>query len=313
MPTPALFDTAALASDVLPELPRPRKAPLVDLVPTAVFQWSAEATSLRQSRAVGNASLAAPAREALPAAAVGALLTGSRHPRARDEPATSVDPATLRDVGTRCEAMAIVYALPGTDMLAILAAVDGGAATASSRPAARWTVVAQDAAPGRWATLASATIEPVPRSASFGARTGDLDGNGSPDLLAVWGADGSGLAGQMGAPTVILTDRPGRRAAVTELGWTSGLGTVAVRDPGVQLLVQDFVRCDRCTDGKPHNFWTYDVVGFRDLRPVAMNDAASDMPRFEWLSFRPEDRTRALLTPAMKRDLHPGWAPKPAR
>ena len=100
--------------------------------------------------------------------------------------------------------------------------------------------------------------------------------------------------------------------ASTELGWTCGMDVVAVRSPGVQLLLRGFVHCDKCADGKPHNFWTFDLIGFRDLRPVVMNDAAADLPRFEWLSFDYKDRHRPLLTPQMRRELHAGWVfPKP--
>ena len=136
----------------------------------------------------------------------------------------------------------------------------------------------------------------------------------------------AGFAGARGAVVEVLVEAQHRadavgarehevehRAAITELGWCCGLDVVTVRKPGVQILLRGFVRCNRCTDGKPHNFWTFNLVGFHKLRPIAMNNAASDLPRFEWLSFRHEDRNRALLTPAMRRALQGDWTPPKPR
>lgn len=302
-------DTRELESDhpaPLPELRRPAKPALTELDATAVVEWTLRDHALVVTTATGDAALRPAARAALDAVATKALLQADRSPTAARtaEPRAPGEAPWIADVGDRCDAMAIVYALPRTDLLAVMGCV--APESGQRDPVTTWSVLERDPKTGTTKALATTAVEHV-SSPHFGVRMGDLDGNGSPDLLADWNSGGSGLAAQFSQMTAILTDATHHRAAVAALGWAAGLDVVAVRAPGVQLLLRDFVHCDRCTDGKPHNFWTFDLVGFRDLRPVVMNDAAADLPRFEWLSFRSEDRNRALLTPAMRRELHPGW------
>ena len=312
VPKPYTWEAESEPPVPLPELRRPAIPALRELGSAAVVQWTTRNHALVVSGSSGDPVLQVAARIALDAAATKALLQADRSPCAGGEGISRSGglPPWIGDVGESCDAMAIVYALPGTRLLAVIGCVAAG--PDGTQPVSTWTVLERNAATNDVTTLASAVVEHV-SSPYFGVRVGDLDGNGSPDLLADWNSGGCGLAGQFSAMTAILTDAVEHRAAITELGWCCGLDVVTVRKPGVQILLRGFVRCNRCTDGKPHNFWTFNLVGFHNLRPIAMNDAAADLPRFEWLSFRHEDRNRALLTPAMRRALQGDWTPPKPR
>ncbi len=144
-----------------------------------------------------------------------------------------------------------------------------------------------------------------------GIDVGDLDGNGTLDMIFHWGSGGCGLAANIGNDTVVLLEPaiPGAAALVRflPLGSHYGMHPLDIdRNGRIEFLVAQFARCEMCTDGKPHNFWVWELVGIQGGRLVDLNATVPDFPRFEWLSFAPEDRWRTLLTPAMKRKLRGG-------
>jgi len=139
-------------------------------------------------------------------------------------------------------------------------------------------------------------------------RAGDVDGNGTLDMILHWGSGGCGLAANIGNDTVVLLEpaRPGAAASVRflPLGTHYGMHPVDIdRNGRLEFLVAHFAMCEACTDGKRHNFWVWELVGIQGGRLVDLNATVPDFPRFEWLSFDPKDRWRTLLTPAMKRAL----------
>jgi len=146
---------------------------------------------------------------------------------------------------------------------------------------------------------------------------GDVDGNGTLDMILHWGSGGCGLAANIGNDTVVLLEpaRPGAAASVRflPLGTHYGMHPLDIdRNGRMEFLVKQFAMCEACTDGKPHNFWIWELVGIQGGRLVDLNATVPDFPRFEWLSFDPKDRWRTLLTPAMKRALRedgPGLEP----
>ena len=137
---------------------------------------------------------------------------------------------------------------------------------------------------------------------------GDVDQSGTLDLILHWGSGGCGLAANIGHDTIALLEpaRPGAAAAVRflPLGVNYGMRALDIDANGrLEFLVTQFAACERCTDGKPHNFWVWELVGIQGGRLVDLNATVPDFPRFEWLSFDPKDRWRALLTPELKRRL----------
>lgn len=137
---------------------------------------------------------------------------------------------------------------------------------------------------------------------------GDVDRSGTMDLILHWGSGGCGLAANIGNDTVVLLEpaRPGAAASVRflPLGTHFGMHPLDIDANGrLEFLVTHFASCERCTDGAPHNFWVWELVGIQGGRLVDLNASVPDFPRFEWLSFDPKDRWRALLTPEMKRQL----------
>lgn len=135
---------------------------------------------------------------------------------------------------------------------------------------------------------------------------GDVDRSGTMDVILHWGSGGCGLGANIGYDTIMLLEpaRPGAAAAVRflPLGANYGMRALDIDANGrLEFLVTQFAACERCTDGKPHNFWVWELVGIQGGRLVDLNATVPDFPRFEWLSFDPKDRWRALLTPEMKR------------
>ena len=146
---------------------------------------------------------------------------------------------------------------------------------------------------------------------------GDCDGDGHPDALVRSSAMGCGLNAGIGGDWIVLLRpaSPGRtpQASLLELPVSHGAYPLDVDGNGrLEFVVQMFGGCERCTDGKPHNFWVWEMVGIQDGRLVDLNATVMDFPRFEWLSFDRKDRWRPLLTPEMKRQVRgegPGLPP----
>ena len=141
-----------------------------------------------------------------------------------------------------------------------------------------------------------------------GIDAGDVDGNGTLDMVLHWGSGGCGLAANIGNDTVVLLEpaRSGAAASVRflPLGTSYGVHPVDIdRNGRLEFLVAHFATCEVCTDGKRHNFWVWELVGIQGGRLVDLNATVPDFPRFEWLSFATTDRWRTLLTPAMKHAL----------
>lgn len=159
------------------------------------------------------------------------------------------------------------------------------------------------ATPGEWTVVLAREIPESPGMWSA-LHVGDLDADGSPDIVCAWNSRGCGLRADIAEYRVILTDRAATRAWWCELGHSFGLEYLDVdRNGRAELLVRRLVECERCTDGKPHNFWVHHLVGIQGRRLVDLNATVPDFPRFEWLSFDTKDRFRPLLTPAMKATL----------
>jgi hypothetical protein len=148
------------------------------------------------------------------------------------------------------------------------------------------------------------------RPSLLSVEEGDCDGDGNPDALIHSANDASGLASQFSSNWILLL-RPGSRAQSPQASLLSlpfailDLYPLDVDGNGrLEFLIRGFVRCERCTDGRPHNFWVWDLIGIQDGQLVNLNATVSDFPRFEWLSFDAKDRWRPLLSPEMKCDLY---------
>ena len=134
----------------------------------------------------------------------------------------------------------------------------------------------------------------------------DLDRNGSRDAVLASHACGSGgLVSCSHGIRIVLTDVPAARTTITSL---EGLGFDLIdldRNGRAELLLRDHAHCERCIDGKPHNFDVTQLLGFRGLRVVDLRDVhalrsgtfVGRFPSFEWMAFDERHRFRELLTP----------------
>lgn len=137
----------------------------------------------------------------------------------------------------------------------------------------------------------------------------DLDADGTRDfLLASYGC-GNWACELEG---VVVTSSPdGARVRFNEL---TSLGMALIDLDGnrrAEILSRSYASVERCTDGRRHNFWVTQLLGFQDLSIVDLRGIhairhegfTGRFPAFEWLSFDPKERFRPLLTEEQRREL----------
>lgn len=143
----------------------------------------------------------------------------------------------------------------------------------------------------------------------------DLDGNGTRDFL--FASIGCGNSACRLDGVVVMASPDGARVRCSPL---DSLGAALIDLDGngrAEILTRHYASVERCTDGKPHNFWVTQLLGFQDLQVVDLREVhairhgafVGRFPSFEWFSFDPEDRFRPLLTDGQRRAL--GATPYP--
>lgn len=139
----------------------------------------------------------------------------------------------------------------------------------------------------------------------------DLDSNGCLDycFAEYYCSCGICVCGSRGF--FVLSDGDRREARFSQYG-AHGVALIDHdRNGRAELLSMHFRPCEHCTDGKPHNFWVTNLLGFQNLELVDLREVdrirhgsfVGSFPAFEWLSYNPQSRFRPLLTVAQKADL----------
>lgn len=141
----------------------------------------------------------------------------------------------------------------------------------------------------------------------------DFDGNGSLDVLIAPYTIKNGLTLHNYDGVIVMTDAPRRRARITDLR-ANGIAFIDLdRNGRAEMLLTRFLRCERCLDGLPHNFWVTELLGFQggtladlaEIHRFRHGDFTGRFPAFEWYAYEFEHRFRPLLDDAMRAEMLP--------
>jgi hypothetical protein len=139
----------------------------------------------------------------------------------------------------------------------------------------------------------------------------DFDANGTPDFfIATWGvSNGICIKGHGGV--FVLSDAKRRTARITPF---DGENMEFIDHDGngrAEILVRSLKYESKCLDGRPHNFWVTQLLGFQDLGVVDLRevdvirhlDFVGRFPLIEWFSHDPKHRFRKLLSEEQRAEM----------
>ena len=139
----------------------------------------------------------------------------------------------------------------------------------------------------------------------------DFDANGTPDyFIATWGvSNGICIKGHGGV--FVLSDAKRRTARITPF---DGDNMEFIDHDGngrAEILVRSLKYESKCLDGRPHNFWVTQLLGFQDLGVVDLRevdvirhlDFVGRFPLIEWFSHDPKHRFRKLLSEEQRAEM----------
>jgi hypothetical protein len=133
----------------------------------------------------------------------------------------------------------------------------------------------------------------------------DLNGDGREDFVALVWSGGCGLGGYRCDVAFALSSEEGYR--ITPLGPTMGPGAndfVDLGDGRCRFVHTSFVygRGEPGTDGKPHNYWVYNLLEFEGDR-VVVSRADPRFPRWVWYTHAPNHEETSIITAEQKERL----------
>lgn len=129
------------------------------------------------------------------------------------------------------------------------------------------------------------------------AATTDLNADKIPDYIVVTHSGGCGLAAQITFVTFLLSSREGYvghnlysfDASPTDLADLDG-------DGRPEFVHGTFVWADAGRDGRAHNYWAYNVLGFAGTNIVSANATDRRFPKWVMYSFEPNHTETRQLT-----------------
>jgi len=169
--------------------------------------------------------------------------------------------------------------------------------------------------------MPSDSVESTGASNGVVLAVADFDGNGSRDCFVSEVVTGCGLALTHYTGYFVLTDAKAGRARATPFA-SSGVEWIDLdRNGRAEVLSMTFDGSDQCLDGKRHNFFITNLLGFQDLGVVDLRevhrirngDFVGRFPAFEWYANDPAERFRPLLSEADMRKMGATPYPRYAR
>jgi hypothetical protein len=132
----------------------------------------------------------------------------------------------------------------------------------------------------------------------------ELNGDGRVDYVIVTHSGGCGLAGQITTVTFVLSSLQGY-AARSVLSFDADVADlVDLNGDGRPEFVHGmFVPGGMGADGRSHNYWVYDLIGFCGIEIVSANSADSRFPKWIMYAFQENHRATAQLTGEQKKRL----------
>ena len=141
---------------------------------------------------------------------------------------------------------------------------------------------------------------PISQQGALESYEGDLNGDRYSDYLFVKYSGGNGLASGHATLALVLskgdddfsvqvveTYAPEPRDFITLNGQTA-------------FIHASFQYGDLCTDGKYHNFWTYQLYTIEENQVVPADHLSPDFPKVVFYSFKPNHEETSLLTQRAK-------------
>lgn len=139
----------------------------------------------------------------------------------------------------------------------------------------------------------------------------DFDANGTPDFFMGnrITSMGLGITSFMGA--FILADRTSRTARITPFDESEVEFIDHDRNGRMEILTRTLRGEPNCLDGRLHNFWITNLLGFQDLAVVDLRNIdrirhgefVGRFPVVEWFSHDPAHRFRTLLSDAQRESI----------
>ncbi|MCX6950868.1 MAG: VCBS repeat-containing protein [Verrucomicrobia bacterium] len=129
------------------------------------------------------------------------------------------------------------------------------------------------------------------------AAEADLNGDFFPDYIVVTHSGGNGLAGQYTYVTFLLSSPDGYVARTVFSFDAAPTDVVDLDGDGRPEFVHGlFVYGDPGADGRTHNYWVYNLLGFSGTKLVSANRSSRDFPRWVMYSYAPNHRDSVQLT-----------------
>ena len=134
--------------------------------------------------------------------------------------------------------------------------------------------------------------------------TADLNKDGKPDFVAWFWYGGCGLAAENYLMVLALSSGTGYKIIIRDAMAPDVRDFIdAHRDGRCQFINTNFAYGDKGKDGKPHNYWAYELYEINGTEVRKANQLLSGFPKLIWYSFRDNHTETDQLTQEQKRNL----------
>ena len=133
--------------------------------------------------------------------------------------------------------------------------------------------------------------------------TADLNRDDQPDYVVRHWLGGCRLAGGYYNLGFLLSSGDSHELTVVAALWPDP-DDIMLIDGKPSLLHTTFHEVEKCTDGKSHNFWVYNILAIDGGEIKVANERLPGFPKTVWYSFAPGHDETDLLTDEQKTDLH---------
>mgnify|MGYP001578304623 FL=1 len=124
--------------------------------------------------------------------------------------------------------------------------------------------------------------------AVVGAYTADLNKDTVTDYMTLTASGGCGLAAEISFMTFVLSCPTGYVAHCVYSFAAEPSDLVDINHDGKpEYLHTMFVYGENGRDGKAHNYWVYNLLGFSGTDIISANAADSRFPKWIWYTFKP--------------------------
>lgn len=139
----------------------------------------------------------------------------------------------------------------------------------------------------------------------------DFDMNGTPDYFVARRATSLGIAITSFDGVFVLADAKGKTARITRFDETDIEFIDHDGNGRAEILTRTLAGAQNCIDGRSHNFWVTNLLGFQDLGVVDLREVdtirsgkfVGRFPFVEWFAHDPRNRFRKLLTDEQGREM----------